>query len=378
MRKEEDKKVFEEAKVTMKQELEVLLRSGIDGLPGFAPEKKVESTQKDQNRKQDPFPMNAGNTETILKGVGVRLTAQPSEVDCGGVIKVNWTVDEPPAGSKFFVHTPSTSDWIAMYTKGADFKNYETWEWLPVVAKSGTINFTAPTKVGELTFKYYSQKSFNLCAVSNTIALGPRFDMTLTPIVGSDKRTHQLSVKQLFGGSYPNAWVALYEKRAIRKKDSQYYTWQWVSAGHPSTNDVNEKNLSFDIPKAGQWEFRLFLQRLPFWGEEESSAAIQSVSLLIEGDDRLVFTVQPELNQVTVEYSISVADPKTDSVWIGIYHANQMDNRQHRRYKFISDQKGKITFKKLQHAGLYEARLFANNDMSVPLARSNSLEIQIP
>jgi len=357
------------------------LRKGIEALLRSVHEEPSTPTTEQKPevvRKDDPFPMSAGNTETILKGVGVRLITTPHEVDCGSPINVSWMVDEPPADFKRYVHSPSTSDWIAMYVKGADFKSYSDWKWVPIAAKCGSVQFTAPLTVSEMTFKYYSQKSFNLCAVSNTISVGPRYEMQVNPVSSApaDKRTHQLVVTQTFGGSYPRAWVGLYPKKAPAKKDSQYVTWQWLSSASPSIEDPRKVGLMFDIPKAGQWEFRLLLDRLPYFGEETSSLAVQTASFLIKGDDVLVFTVEPELNQVTVEYTINSADPRTDNVWVGVFHANQEDNTQHRRSRYLSDQRGKTTFKKLVHAGVYEARLFANRDLTAPLCRSNTLDIQ--
>jgi len=371
--------VQEQENEALRKGIEALLRSVHDEpSPTSTQEQQQQQQQQQQQRKDDPFPMNAGNTETVLKGVGVRLTATPQEVDCNQTITVSWTVDEPPADSKKYVHSPTTSDWIAMYVKGADFKNYTDWKWLPVASKTGSVQFTAPQTVNEMTFKYYSQKSFNLCAVSNTIHVGPRYEMQINPVTSapSEKRTHRLVVTQTFGGSYPRAWVGLYAKKTPAKKDSQYVTWQWLSSAAPSLEDPRKVGLQFDIPKAGQWELRLFLDRLPYFGEEISSLAVQTVSFMIKGDDVLIFTVQPELNQITVEYTINSADPKTDSVWVGIFHANQEDNTQHRRCRYLYDQRGKTTFKKLVHAGVYEARLFANRDLTAPLCRSNTLDIQ--
>ena len=78
--------------------------------------------------------------------------------------------------------------------------------------------------------------------------------------------------------------------------------------------------------------------------------------------------------EVTIVPNILSVDPYYDSVWVGLYFTAQNDNRQWRRYKYVSDRKTEIKFKAPRTAGEYEARLFACKNLNV-IAKSNTFAI---
>lgn len=76
-----------------------------------------------------------------------------------------------------------------------------------------------------------------------------------------------------------------------------------------------------------------------------------------------------------VKYHVATLDPATDCIWVGIYHCEEGNQRQWRRYKAIADTEGLFKFKKMIHAGKYEARLFANRTYEVRY-KSNVIELE--
>jgi len=137
---------------------------------------------------------------------------------------------------------------------------------------------------------------------------------------------------------------------------------------------VVEKQLSFEVPKAGQWHLRLYSDR--------SYTDVASTSILIPGEDRLELSVSE--TEMKVDCVISTVDPSRDYVWIGIYKIYEKDPRQYRRYKYLvpvstsssssTSVPYSVVFKAPIHSGTYEARLFANKSYEV-ITRSNPVTI---
>jgi len=128
--------------------------------------------------------------------------------------------------------------------------------------------------------------------------------------------------------------------------------------------------LVFPVPKAGKWEFRLFLDR-NYWG---NYLDVKRCSILVPGQDSLELSVVD--NQAIVKYVIETVEPYQDAAWIGLFFVEEKDNRQWRRYKNIYvGGSNEIRFKAPQTAGTYHARLFANRCYDVILQTSNSITI---
>lgn len=79
-------------------------------------------------------------------------------------------------------------------------------------------------------------------------------------------------------------------------------TYKWAKAG---------EELSFDIPKAGSWNFKVFPDR--------GYDFVTSHSVTVKGTDSLNLKLDQERNKAIIEYDVTTVDPKTDNVWIGIF-----------------------------------------------------------
>jgi hypothetical protein len=254
------------------------------------------------------------------------------------------------------------NDWIVMYNAtSTSVSNYITWEWIGKATREGSITFKAPD-LGKFFFRYFFNKSYRLQAVSNVVGVGPEFILTPTVI---NERKCKVTYSQKTGNFHSNAWIGLYEKNEL--ENSQYKNYQWLSS---ATNS----SLTFDIPKAGRWEFRLF----PYRNLLGPYIHVSSCVFSTQGQDKLELSADPlDEKQIEVKCKISTLDLQRDSVWIGVYFADEKNNRLMRRYKSLDyspDGACAIKFKKPIHKGQYEVRLFANRSYDI-LAKSNVLDV---
>jgi len=205
-------------------------------------------------------------------------------------------------------------------------------------------------------------------ATSNVVTVGPVYRMTATalPEESGKEMTMVVSVSQLSGLEYSTAWIGMYEKSETDPK--QYKTWEWLTSG--KIVDLNEKTktqqLTFKAAKSGDWEFRLFPLR--------TYVHIATAQLTLKGSDSINISVNG--TELTVAADIITVDPLTEYVWVGVYKVDELNNRQWRRYSYITHAgKSSIVFKTPIHTGVYEARLFAKKSYDV-LQRSNAIAIQ--
>lgn len=282
------------------------------------------------------------------------VTATPSIIDVGEKITVEWNLED----------YGSANDWLGIIpvSAAANVKP-ATWIWNPSTEKTGTATFTAPSEFGTYEIRFYSNKSYNTKAVSNPIHVGPQITMTATEAPENTKefpRKVNVVFTKNFGIERTNSWIAMYPKS---QPDNYYWlNYQWVTYG------VSQK-ATFEVPKAGEWEFRFFPTNSKPWVD------VARCSILIAGDDKLELTHIPANNQITVNCTVETVDPATEKPWVGIYHTTEENLRQYRRYKHISSQKATLTFKALQHSGTYEARLYVGDRI---ICRSNPITITIP
>jgi len=108
--------------------------------------------------------------------------------------------------------------------------------------------------------------------------------------------------------------------------------------------------------------------------EEQPFVAVSTVSLLLQGNDTLVLTHQSEENKITVKCNVETVDPSAENAWVGIYHTTEQNQRQYRRYKYVSSRDAELNFKALQHSGTYEARIYVGQTV---VARSNPVTIVV-
>lgn len=199
------------------------------------------------------------------------------------------------------------------------------------------------------------------------MCVGPRFELS-----GKLERSKILvSWKQLSGNKYPRQWIGMYEKSQTDNK--QYITWEYATS----------PDVVFDAPvKPGEYEFRFF--------SNSYDDIARSNVIKIEGEDKLSATISDDCGTITVHPQIVSVDPYYEGAWLGVFFTTETNNRQWRRYKYLTSRDEPVVFKGtflLQCAsnvtsaprtpGTYEVRLFANKSYNCLLV-SNSFVIRPP
>jgi len=278
------------------------------------------------------------------------------------------------------------NDWIGLYKVAAadrrDIKEEErlTWDWTAGKTGSsksademitGLMQFAIPTIFGQYIFAYFSTNKkgdYIRVATSNIITVGPVYRMTATPLPEENGKdmTILVNIQQLSGLDYSTAWIGMYEKNETDPK--QYKTWEWLTSAR--IVDVSEKSktqqLTFKAAKSGEWEFRLFPLR--------TYVHTTTAQLTLKGSD--VINIAVNGVELTVTTNIVTVDPLTEYVWVGVYKVDEQNNRQWRRYQYITTAgKSSVVFKTPIHTGVYEARLFAKKSYDIR-QRSNAIAIQ--
>jgi hypothetical protein len=363
--KENDKKQQQEM---LKAQLESRLRFNPSDLPGplgmlpLTPKIIDEQRSKmlaqaeeapHEDSKEGPVDdSHLKDSISTTQQANFTLTASADRVEVGDTITATWTSeDEKPINS---------NDWIGLISVGATPSTKpEQWFWVPNTNKQGSIVFNAPAIFGNYEFRFYVNRTYNTCAVSKPFTVGPQIKLAATETSTDNKFPRQVAVsfEKLFGKDRSSSWVAMYPKS---QQDNYYWTsYQWIA---------KDQKITFEVPKAGEWEFRFFPERSkPF-------VDVTRVSVVVQGNDKLELTHEAAQNQITVKCNIETVDPAAENAWIGIYRTIEENQRQYRRYKYITARDATLTFKALQHSGSYEARLYVGN---LVVARSNPIEIVI-
>jgi len=357
----------------IKQQLEDKIKFGpenLPGIPGMVPPTRqmidklhgrespvpaagpVEELEKSASltEKVKVLPTGMEFTEVGNAPVDSKVTlkASPESLDIKHPITVEWEMET----------APSSSDWIGLYKVGSDNSGYASYNWISPAERRGAMTFK-PVEFGEYELRYFASTSsffsrqYSVKAVSNPVRVGPQ--LNLAP--SWDAATNMLSVKfeQKAGNQYPSAWVGLYVKS--EKDNSQYRAFDWL------TNAV-DNTLKFACPKAGEWEFRVFPQR--------SYVDVARAGITVGGTDRVELSLVD--GQMVVKTELTTVDPAYDNVWVGIYKTEEADNRQYRKYKYVGQASGTITFRSCTTPSTYEARIFANKGLGV-VCRSNTIVV---
>eukprot|EP01124_Arcella_intermedia_P033288 TRINITY_DN793_c0_g1_i1.p1 TRINITY_DN793_c0_g1~~TRINITY_DN793_c0_g1_i1.p1 ORF type:complete len:686 (+),score=209.61 TRINITY_DN793_c0_g1_i1:39-2096(+) len=311
---------------------------------------------KDEIQAEDIFNKVVGDHLRVVPGVdsdidqnnkvenkedGILLKPSKLMVDYGETITLTWS--NAPQGTK--------NNWIGFYQEGSASKEYVSYTWTE--GTSGTWEVKAPTYSGNYLFKFFVNKSYVHWASSEVVKVGPTFNMVPKVISNSEV---QISVVQLSGQPCPNAWVGLYEPD---KDHSSYYSYQYLSSS---------SELTFQIPKVGIWELRLFPQK--------AKNVATSCRVNLTGADSLQFSLlkSPTGPTVQISYNILTLDPYVDAAWIGIFTHTETDIKQYRRYRKIRNRAGEITMEAMKTPGVYEARLYASASEKI-YCRSNTITI---
>jgi hypothetical protein len=245
---------------------------------------------------------------------------------------------------------PTSGDWIGMYLDHESERNYITYQWVDPAATE--VTFVAPSSCGHYNFRYFHNKTYNSHGCSPVIAVGPQFSLSTTKV-----SPNEIGVKidQKSGEVCPNLWVALYPHGETNPKS--YLSFKWAKAGD---------DLSFEIPKAGSWNFKVFSDR----GYDYTT----SYSVTVPGNNSL--TLKQDASKAVVEWDVTTVDPAKDSVWVGIFRVDQTDSRYYQRYKYISTHKGSLEVSALKESGVYEARLFAHGTYDVLCSSETRITVQ--
>jgi hypothetical protein len=303
-----------------------------------------------QEEKESPFKSALAASQMSLQKAAT-LAASPAIVDVGKPITVEWEITNGKS---------SSYDWVGLFAADQPNRNYVTYEWRGKEETKGTITFTAPSTFGIYEFRYIPAGSYEHIAISNQIKVGPHVELT----AHLDKESKKVSVKweKKSGNSYPRAWVGLYESSEINNKN--YLAWQYTA--EPYT----EASFTAPIKPGGileyptqliyflDYEFRFF----PYSYNETA----RSRSVTVEGHDTLEASVGED-NTVKAKVSVVTVDPYYDKVWIGLYLKSETNNKNLKRYAYISERETEVSFR-APEAGEYEFRLFAKKSYNTILA----------
>eukprot|EP01118_Nematostelium_gracile_P013362 TRINITY_DN502_c0_g1_i1.p1 TRINITY_DN502_c0_g1~~TRINITY_DN502_c0_g1_i1.p1 ORF type:complete len:669 (-),score=243.04 TRINITY_DN502_c0_g1_i1:82-2088(-) len=358
-----EKALKEEGRAVFKEKLEHIMktqaRTGVS--PGMAPPPLVKQIDQllgkaspiDENELLKPVqpveqpqikPSDSTMEEKPQEGQFVVKLNTPEVADIGNTIVVDWEMT---------IGQSTPNDWIGFYAVDQPNKSYITYQWRGnVEGNKGSVSFVAPNYYGTFEFRYFVNKSYQHTAISNRIVVKPRVELQAT--VDESKNTILVDWNQLTGNKYPRAWIGFYSKS--QENNKQFLTWEYAA----------QPQVSFTKPvKPGQYEFRFFTNSF--------EDVARSNTITVEGEDSLKATY--ENGVLTVDAHIVSADPASDGVWLGVFFTSEKDNRQWRRYKFVTIRDGNIEFKSPPKThGEYEVRLFANKTYDL-LAKSNSFNI---
>jgi hypothetical protein len=296
-----------------------------------APPVPQQDTKVHEDKPQD------GSKYTII------LTA-PHIVDIANPVTVSWEMTQGES---------TNYDWIGLYSVDQPNKQYLTYQWKNKSdTNKGTVTFTAPGYYGTYEFRYFANNSYNHVAMSNRVTIGPKVEIEAR----LDETGKKFIVKwnQISGNKYSRAWIGFYEKSQTNHK--MYITWEYASA----------PEISFVAPvKPREYEFRFFTNSY--------EPVARSNTVRIEGEDRLSASISDGV--ITVKPHVVSVDPYYDAVWLGIFFTTEGDNRQWRRYKYITDRDTEVKFKAPKTVGEYDVRMFASKTYD-SIVKSNSFKIE--
>jgi len=348
----------EETMANFKKDLDHIMKVQVRNgtAPGLRPPPLVKEIDLMLEKKPSPIeekdlPVSAPQQENKsfedkpLDGTKyvVVLTATES-VDIGNPIVANWEMK---------VGESTSYDWIGLFPVDQPNRQYVTYQWRGKSdTTKGTVTFTAPSVYGSYELRYFVNSSYQHVAMSNRILVGPKIELNAR----FDETGKKVLVKwnQLCGNSYSRAWIGFYEKPQTNNK--LYITWEYATS----------LEIAFAAPvKPMEYEFRFFTNSY--------EDVVRSNIIRIDGQDTLSASIEKGL--ITVKPHILSVDPYYEATWVGVFFITETDNRQWRRYKYITDRDAEVTFKAPRTPGEYEVRLFANKTYD-PIVKSHSFKIE--
>lgn len=329
------------------------------GLPGLVPpplpnqidillgKKPAPVLEQESTSVQVLPPPTSNSTSTLSQStiakMSVELKLSCTRVDGGNNVSVSWNVTSG---------TPSNYDWIGLFAVDSTNKNYITYQWTKQLV-TGSLSFVSPSNYGNYEFRYIPGGSYEHIATSDTLIVGP--EVKIEAVLNKSTNKVMVNWSQTSGNKYSRSWIGFFEKS---QSDKNFITWEYASSVSGT--------LEFEAPiKPTEYHFRYFSYNY--------YCVATSNIITIEGNDTM--TVELTSTNLTCKLNLVSVDPKVDSVWIGLYFASESDNKNWRRYKYVTDRTSDVVFTKLPNtAGIYEARLFANKNFET-IVKSTTFEL---
>ena len=147
--------------------------------------------------------------------------------------------------------TRTSTDWIAMYRVG-DPPGEEIWWQYTYGEAGGSYSFPSPIDLGEYEFRYYSNNSVNIEAISDTIyAVPPSGTFSMAATLSAEPGTAIPSVRVQWSvpAGRPNLdWIGLFP---IANSDHGFVRWFY-------TRSLQTGDVHIPRPVAGTYELRYF------------------------------------------------------------------------------------------------------------------------
>ena len=258
---------------------------------------------------------------TTSPGVGVRpsVSANPTTVRPGGTTTASWS----------FIATPTTTDWIGLYTPGAADTKFINWIYVscsttPGSARaSGSCSYALPAtlSLGNYDLRLFANDGYTLLATNGLTVTNTNLTATPATVSAGAKVTASWSG---ITAPTPKDWIGLYAPGAA---DTQFITWVYVSCSTVAGTARASGSCAYPLPAtlaAGNYELRLFANdgftRL---------AATNSFTVTTGGGTSPTLTVNPKTAKPgsTVTASWSGITAPTPKDWIGLYAPGAADTK---------------------------------------------------
>ena len=322
------------------------------------------------------FTVLATSNDFTVTAAGPTLSASPGSVVAGSSVTATWNG----------IPSPTTIDWIGLYTPGAANTAYLAWIYVSCshtpgsAMAAGSCAFPIPGGLAPGTYqlRLLSNNGFTLLATSNDFtvtAAGPALTMAPASVPAGGSVTATWS-----GIASPTNtdWIGLYAQGSA---DTAYLAWIYVSCSHTPGAAAAAGSCAFTIPSGvtpGTYELRLL--------------ANNGFTRLATSGALTVTTAGPGLSaspptvmhgaSVTATWSAIPSPTTTD--WIGLY-APGAANTAYIAWVYVSCTQTPgaaaaagscpFTIPGTLTPGTYELRLFTNNGYA-RLATSNPLTVQ--
>jgi len=297
------------------------------------------------NTANNALTATSNRIEVSLDAV---LSASPAIVNRGETITVTYS------GS-----LGNYQDWIGLYRLGtADPLDYESCN-EELYTKSGSVTFTAPLNSGLYEFRMYNTANNLLVATSGQVEVKLEGTVSASP---STVRPGEV-ITVTYSGSLGNYqdWIGLYRLGTTDPLDYESCNEELYTKSGAKT---------FTAPQTtGQYEFRMYTAaNNTFVAKSDPVNVRQPMNTTVTAAPT---TLYPG-DKITVTYSGAPGN-KYDS--IAMYQAGTLSNADPIAEIYLKKKKsGKLTFTAPEEAGLYEFRMF-EQDQDSEIGTSNAVTV---